>query len=65
MIKLKYKEDGITLNKFFSIGINPNAKMAKFDDSEYDVVVFDEVYFYDVPKLARIKQYCWNNPNKK
>jgi hypothetical protein len=40
----KYKEDGVTLNKFFSIGINPRAKMAKFDDSNYDVIVFDEIY---------------------
>jgi len=60
----KYKEDGITLNKFFSIGINPAAKMAKFDDSRYDVIVFDEIYFYDVPKLARIKKYCLDNPSK-
>ena len=60
----KYKEDGVTLNKFFSIGINPKAKMAKFDDSSYDVIVFDEIYFYDVPKLARIKKYCLANPNK-
>jgi hypothetical protein len=26
--------------------------------------VFDEIYFYDVPKLARIKKYCLEHPDK-
>ena len=60
----KYKEDGITLNKFFSIGVSSKTKMAKFDDSSYDVVVFDEIYFYDIPKFARVKQYCQEHPEK-
>ena len=60
----KYKAAGITINKFFSIGINANAKMSKFDDSNYDTIVFDEIYMSDLQKLARIKKYCDDNPDK-
>ncbi len=38
--------------------------MAKFDDSSYDVIVFDEVYFANVSMLAKIKRYGENNPIK-
>ena len=50
----KYKDAGITINKFFSIGINANAKMSKFDGSNYDTIVCDEIYMSDIQKLARI-----------
>ena len=60
----KYGDSGITLNKFFSIGVSKDTKMPKFDDSDYDVVVFDEIYFYDIRKFARINRYCRENPNK-
>lgn len=60
----KYGDSGITLNKFFSIGVSKDTKMAKFDDSDYNVVVFDEIYFYDIPKFARINKYCNENPDK-
>ena len=52
----QYKAAGITINKFFSIGINANAKMAKFDDSGFDTIVFDEIYMSDLHKLTRIKK---------
>ncbi|MFM7978711.1 MAG: hypothetical protein ACKPKO_05295, partial [Candidatus Fonsibacter sp.] len=38
--------------------------MAKFDDSGYDTIVFDEIFFCSVRHLARIKRYCDNNPDK-
>jgi len=60
----KHGDSGNTLNKFFSIGVSKDTKMAKFDDSDYNVVVFDEIYFYDIPKFARINKYCNENPNK-
>ena len=60
----KYKAAGITINKFFSIGINANAKMTKFDDSGFDTIVFDEIYMSDLQKLTRIKKYCDENPDK-
>jgi hypothetical protein len=41
-----------------------DSKMAKFDDSAYDTIVFDEIFFSSVRKLARIKRYCDANPDK-
>ena len=39
-------------------------KMSKFDDTDYHVVVFDEIYFYSVGMLQKIKRYCENHPDK-
>ena len=58
------KENGVTLNKFFSIGMTEDSNLARFDDSPYDVIVFDEIYFANVRMLARIKKYADNNPDK-
>ena len=60
----KYGEDGCTINRFFAIGLTEDTKMAKFDDSPYDTVVFDEIFFSSVRKLARIKRYCEEHPEK-
>jgi hypothetical protein len=38
--------------------------MAKFDDSGFDTIVFDEIYMSDLQKLARIKKYCDEHPDK-
>ena len=38
--------------------------LAKFDDSPYDTIVFDEIFFYNIKNMARIKRYCENNPEK-
>ncbi|MFM7979273.1 MAG: hypothetical protein ACKPKO_08150, partial [Candidatus Fonsibacter sp.] len=40
-----YWEDGCTINKFFGVGLTEGTKMAKFDDSGYDTIVFDEIFF--------------------
>ena len=48
----------MTINRFLSIGMTDDSKMAKFDDSPYDTIVFDEIFFSSVRKLARIKRYC-------
>ena len=59
-------ENGVTLNTFFAVGMTDDAtqRMSKFDDSAYDVIVFDEIYFANVQMLAKIKRYTENNPNK-
>ena len=54
----KFGAAGVTINKLFSIGINANAKMTKFDDSSYDTIVSHEIYMSDLQKLARINKYC-------
>ena len=60
------KDSGVTLNTFFGVGMSDDAtqKMAKFDDSIYDVIVFDEIYFANIRMLTKIKRYCENNPSK-
>ena len=60
----KYGKDGCTINKFFGIGLTEQTKMARFDDSPYDTIVFDEIFFSSVRKLARIKRYCDEHPEK-
>ena len=59
----KYNE-AATINEFFGFGIDENVKINKFDDSSYDVIVFDEILFSDVSNLRRIKNYVDNNQNK-
>ena len=62
--QLAQDKNGITLNKFFSVGMTEDTKMNKFDDSEYDVIIFDELYFTSIDMLRRIKFYVDNNPDK-
>jgi superfamily II DNA or RNA helicase len=40
--QLAQDKNGITLNKFFSVGMTEDTKMNKFDDSKYYVIIFDE-----------------------
>ncbi|MFM7988969.1 MAG: hypothetical protein ACKPKO_57615, partial [Candidatus Fonsibacter sp.] len=49
---------------FFGIGLTESTKLAKFDDSGYDTIVFDEIFFCTVRNPARIKRYCESNPDK-
>ena len=59
-----YGEHGTTMNKFFSVGLSSDSKLAKFDDSAYDTIVFDEILCNSVRMLARIKHYCDAHPDK-
>ncbi len=61
---LAQEKGGITLNKFFSIGMTEETKMLKFDDSAYNVIIFDELYFSNVAMLGHIKRYTESNPDK-
>ena len=61
---IKYGVNGITLNKFFGLGMTETSKMARFNDFAYDTIVFDEVFFYSVRKLGMIKRYCDEHPEK-
>ena len=51
----KEDENGTTLNMFFSVGMTEDTKIGIFDDSEYNVVVFDEMYFSSIQMLTKIK----------
>jgi hypothetical protein len=62
----KYGEDGITINKFFGFGISAedNKLMHRFNASEYDTIVFDEIFFNNVKVLTRILHYVNKNKYK-
>ena len=62
-------ENGVTLHAFFGVGTtdaetNKQVKPTKFDDSGYDTIVFDEIYFANTHMLAKIKRYSESNPQK-
>lgn len=52
-----------TSNIFFGIAFGGD-KIMKFDSSEFDVIVFDEIYFHNVGKWALIREYERNNADK-
>jgi len=56
--------DGVSLNRFFGVDINDEDSRKKFDHSEYDVIVFDEIYLADIRMVAKIKKFCIENPDK-
>ena len=57
--------EAVTVNRFFNLTLdNETATREMFDSSGYDVVVFDEIYFCDIRKLAKIKQFVETNPDK-
>ena len=53
------KDNGVTLNQFFGVGMSSDQKMAKFDDSDYDTIV--------LMKFMLLTFECWhefkNTPN--
>ena len=58
------KDNGVTLNHFFGVGMSSDQKMAKFDDSDFDTIIFDEIYFANIRMLARIQKYAESDPSK-
>ena len=59
-----YNLDGVTINRFFGLSMDDEDSRKKFDCDEYDVIVFDEIYFSSIQKLSKIKKFCIENPNK-
>ena len=55
--------EALTVNKFFGFGVK-NEKMKECDYSDYDVLVFDEIYFNNIPTLVKIKELMDNNKDK-
>ena len=44
--------------------INNEESLTKTDSSQYDVIVFDEIYFVDICKLSKIKHFVDNNKDR-
>ena len=49
-----YGANVCTVNRFFSIGLTEESKLARFDDEPYNVIVFDEIFFSSIRKLSLI-----------
>ena len=55
--------EALTVNKFFGFGVK-DERMKEFDYSDYDVLVFDEIYFNSIPTLVKIKELVDTNKDK-
>ena len=67
LLKQDIGGEAVTLNTFFSVtmpgkGAEP---LPKFDDSQFDVIVFDEIFFADIRMLGRIKRYSESIKSRK
>ena len=56
-------DDAVTTNKFFSIPVGDGDKLPEFDHSQYNVIVFDEIYMNGLRVLNCIRGFV-NNPDK-
>ena len=54
----------VTVHRFFGCGITEESRSKPFDDSKFDVIVFDEIYLNDLHFLAKIYKYINNHPEK-
>ena len=64
---LQEKEvNATTYNKFFSIAVHEDVgeKLPQFDYSNYDIIVFDEIYMCNLYVLDKVRQFINSNPDK-
>jgi hypothetical protein len=60
-----YNIESVTINKFFGFNAEGESKhMASFDSSNFDCIIFDEIYFYNVSHLIKVHNYIKNNSTK-
>ena len=55
-----FQGEAMTINNFFGINYG-DAKLEPFDFTDYDVIVFDEVYFSILSPYWRRKQFVEQN----
>ena len=60
----EFEGEAMTLNKFFGISYG-DAKLEPFDYSDYDVIVFDEIYFSGLSVYWKIKHFVEKNKDSK
>ena len=58
-------DEATTSNKFFSIPVEGGKRLPRFDHSEYNLIVFDEIYMNGLYILNRIREFINDNPEKK
>lgn len=67
-LALETKKDGfkcVTLDVLIGSNIFRNEFTKEFDTSEYDLIIFDEIYFHSINKLQAIYKYMLKNTDKK
>ena len=57
-------DGAVTTNKFFSIPVGDGDKLPEFDHSQYNVIVFDEIYMNGLRVLNCIRGFVNSNPDK-
>ena len=57
-------DDAVTTNKFFAIPVGDGEKLPEFGHSNYDCIVFDEIYMNGTHILNRIREFVKKNPSK-
>ena len=60
----EFEGEAITVNKFFGISFG-STKLKPTDYSEYDVIVFDEIFFSNTSTYWKIKQFVEHNKKDK
>ena len=63
---LEKEVNATTCNKFFSIAVHEDVgeKLPQFDYSNYDIIVFDEIYMCNLYVLDKVRQFINSNPDK-
>ena len=56
--------DAITINKLLGMGITDDDRVKKYDISEYDNIVFDEIFMYPLYTLSKINYFMKQNKDK-
>ena len=58
------QDDAVTSQKFFFIPVGDGDKLPEFDHSQYNVIVFDEIYMNGLRVLNCIRGFENNNPDR-
>ena len=54
----------IAANKFFAIPVGDGEKLPEFDHSNFNCIVFDEIYMNSLYILNRIREFVKQHPEK-
>ena len=54
----------VAANRFFGVGLTDESRAARFDDSEFDIVVFDEAFLLDTRSWPASKGTPKNTPKR-
>lgn len=63
-ITAKFEKDAITCNQLLGLSVAGIQKAKGYDISEYDTIVFDEIYTFGADMLYRIRKLMMNNSDK-